>query len=123
MTQILVIDDDIEIREMLKQLLERADYEVSVAPDGKVALRLHHAKPADLVITDIVMPEKEGLETIMELRRDFPSVKVIAISGGGKIEANNYLDIAKAMGAQRTFVKPFELNELLEAVRKLLQKR
>jgi DNA-binding response OmpR family regulator len=107
---------------MLKQLLERAEYEVLVAPDGKTALKLHHANPADLIITDIVMPEKEGLEIIMEFRRHFPAVKVIAISGGGKIEANEYLKTAKALGAQKTFSKPFGLSELLEAVRELLQK-
>jgi len=121
MIRILVIDDDIKIREMLKQYLERAEYEVLVAPDGKAALKLHSANPVDLIITDIVMPEKDGLETIMELRRRFPAVKVIAISGGGKIEANEYLDIAKAMGVTRTFSKPFELRELLAAVRELLQ--
>jgi DNA-binding response OmpR family regulator len=121
MIRILVIDDDIKIREMLKQYLERAEYEVLIAPDGKAALKLHSANPVDLIITDIVMPEKDGLETIMELRRRFPAVKVIAISGGGKIEANEYLDIAKAMGVTRTFSKPFELRELLAAVRELLQ--
>ena len=122
MTWILVVDDDIEIREMLKQYLERAEYDVLVAQDGKVALKLHHETPVDLIITDIVMPEKEGLETIMEFRHHFPSVKVIAISGGGKIEANEYLKLAKALGAQKTFAKPFVIRELLEEVRKLLQK-
>ena len=120
MGRILVIDDDIEVREMLKQYFERAGYDVLVAADGKAATSLQHESPADLVITDIVMPEKEGLETIMEFRRDFPSVKVIAISGGGKIEANKYLTIARALGAQKTFAKPFELKEVLEEVRKLL---
>ena len=122
MTRILVVDDDVEVREMLKQLFERAEFEVLVAPDGKEALKLHHATPADLVVTDIVMPEKEGLETIMEFRNRFPLVKLIAISGGGKIEANEYLNIAKALGAQKTFTKPFVLRELLEEVRELLRK-
>jgi len=122
MTRILVVDDNIEVREMLKQYLERAEFEVLVAPDGKEALKLHHATPAELIITDIVMPEKEGLETIMEFRKRFPLVKVIAISGGGKVEANEYLEIAKALGAHKTFAKPFELGGLLEEVRKLLPK-
>jgi len=121
MARILVIDDDLQIREMLTQFLKRAEYEVLAAPDGKAALKLLHATPIDLIITDIIMPEKEGLETIMEFRRDFPSLKVIAISGGGKIGANEYLNIAKALGAQRTFSKPFELKELLEAVGELLR--
>jgi len=121
MTRILAIDDDIEIREMLQQLLERAGYEVLVAPDGKEALKLHHVKPVNLIITDIVMPEKEGLETIMEFQRQSPGVKIIAISGGGKIEANEYLNLAKMLGAQKTFSKPFELKKLLVEVRELLQ--
>ena len=121
MIRILVIDDDIKIREMLKQYLERAEYEVLIAPDGKAALKLHSANPVDLIITDIVMPEKDGLETIMELRRRFPAVKVIAISGGGKIGANDYLNIAKVLGVTKTFSKPFELRELLAAVRELLR--
>ena len=121
MTRILAIDDDIEIREMLKQLLERAGYEVLVAPDGKEALKLHHANPVNLIITDIVMPEKEGLETIMEFQRQSPGVKIIAISGGGKIAADEYLNLAQMLGAQKTFSKPFELKKLLEEVRELLQ--
>ena len=121
MIRILVIDDDIIIREMLKECLERAEYEVLVASDGKAALKLHSANPVDLIITDIVMPEKDGLEIIMEFRRRFPAVKVIAISGGGRIEANEYLNIAKVLGVTRTFSKPFELRELLAAVRELLQ--
>jgi DNA-binding response OmpR family regulator len=121
MIRILVIDDDINIREMLKECLERAEYEVLVASDGKAALKLHSANPVDLIITDIVMPEKDGLEIIMEFRRRFPAVKVIAISGGGKIGANEYLNIAKGLGVTKTFSKPFELRELLAAVRELLR--
>ncbi len=120
MARILIIDDDPQIREMLKQLFERAGYEVLVAPEGKTGLRLHQMTPADLIITDIVMPEKEGLETIMDFRRNFPAVKIIAISGGGMIEADKYLETAKAMGAHMTFPKPFQLKELLQAVRNLL---
>jgi DNA-binding response OmpR family regulator len=115
-----VIDDDPQIREMLEQLLERAEYEVLVAPDGKVALKLHQANPADLIITDIVMPEKEGLETIMEFRRTFPTVKIIAISGGGRIGPTEYLHSAKLLGAHRTLSKPFEVQALLDAIRELL---
>jgi DNA-binding response OmpR family regulator len=121
MIRILAIDDDIKIREMLKQYLERAGYEVLVAPDGKEALKLHQAKPVNLIITDIVMPEKEGLETIMDFQRQSPGMKIIAISGGGKIEANEYLNLAKMLGAQKTLSKPFELRDLLAAVRELLQ--
>jgi DNA-binding response OmpR family regulator len=121
MARILAIDDDFKIRELLKECLERADYEVLVASDGKSALKLHAADPVDLIITDILMPEMDGLQTIMELRRRFPAVKVIAVSGGGRIGANEYLKIAKSMGVARTFSKPFELRELLTAVREILQ--
>ena len=120
MARILVIDDDPQVREMLKQFLERAEYEVEVAADGNAGLKLHRTKAADVVITDIVMPEKEGLEIIMEFRRFFSAVPVIAISGGGKIGPHDYLATARAMGAQRTFAKPFNLQELLAAIRKLL---
>ena len=122
MARILVIDDDPQVREMLKQLLERAQYEVGVAPDGNAGVKIHQSDPADLIITDIVMPEKEGLETIMEFQHHFPAVRIIAISGGGKIGPHGYLDTAKAMGAQKTFSKPFDLQELLTAVREVLQK-
>jgi len=120
MARILVMDDDPQIRDLLKQLLERAGYEVGVAPDGNAGLKLHRANPADLVITDIVMPEKEGLETIMEFRRSFPAVQIIAISGGGRIGPREYLNTARAMGAQKTFQKPVDLQELLAAVREAL---
>ena len=120
MTRILVVDDDIGIREMLQKCLRRAGYDVSIAPDGNAALKLHWASPADLLITDIIMPDKDGIETIMEFQRHSPRVRIIAISGGGKIEGNEYLSIAKMLGAEKTLPKPFELREMLEAVRELL---
>jgi len=89
MARILVIDDDIQILEMLGQTLEREGYEVVDALDGKEGMRLYREAPTDLVITDIVMPEKEGVETIMELKRDFPDVKIIAMSGGGQINSES----------------------------------
>jgi YesN/AraC family two-component response regulator len=83
MANILIIDDDQQILNMLSQILKRAGYGVVEALDGKQGLKLYRENPTDLIITDIIMPEKEGLETIMELQRDFPDVKIIAISGGG----------------------------------------
>jgi PAS domain S-box-containing protein len=118
--RILIIDDDVEIRAMLRNILERTGYEVVDAPDGKVAMRLHRNEPADLIITDLIMPEKEGIETIIELKRDFPEVKIIAISGGGRSGAKDYLSIAQQMGAMRIFSKPIDRDDLLEAVRELL---
>jgi CheY-like chemotaxis protein len=103
--------------------LEGAGYEVAEAPDGTQGIRLYRQQPCDLVITDIIMPEKEGLETIRELRRDFPDVKILAISGGGRIRPDEYLPLAKKFGAHRTLAKPFEQKELLEAVQELLEER
>ncbi len=120
MARILIIDDDPQILDMLGQTLEREGHEVVDAPDGKEGLKLYRENPTDLIITDLIMPEKEGIETIMELRRDFPDVKIIAISGGGQIDAEQYLSMAQKLGAQRTFAKPVERDELLKAVRELL---
>jgi len=118
--RILIIDDDPQILGMLRQTLEREGYEVIDASDGKEGLKLYQENPTDLIITDLIMPEKEGIETIMELRRDFPDVKIIAITGGGRIDPKQYLSMAKSFGAQYTFTKPVARAELLKAVRKLL---
>ncbi len=117
---IFVVYDEEQMRFMIRQMLEDAGYAVVEAPDGKVALWLSKEKPADLIITDIIMPEKEGLETIMELKRDFPDVKILAISGGGQGDNWQYLDMAIKMGAESTLAKPFENEELLKAVKDLL---
>jgi DNA-binding response OmpR family regulator len=119
--RILVIDDEDQPRQILQQALERAGYEVTTARDGSEGLRRFRAAPTDLVITDILMPEKEGLETIVDLRREFPAVKIIAISGGGRTGSLNFLDIAERLGAQRTLQKPFGLHEMLAVVHELLQ--
>jgi len=121
MARILIIDDDDLFRTMLRKMLEYEGYDVIDAQDGNVGMRLYRKEPADLVITDILMPEKEGIEIIRELRSDFSEVKIIAISGGGSVGINNYLDIAKMLGAQFTFEKPFRREEFLEAVRESLK--
>jgi CheY-like chemotaxis protein len=105
---------------MLRQMLERAGYEVVEAPDGRAGVRLYRQEKADLIITDLIMPEKEGIETITELRRDFPDVKIIAISGGGRIAPEVYLRMARSLGALRTFTKPIERKEIIETVQELL---
>ena len=94
MARILVIDDDDQILRTLHQVLEMEGHEVVDASNGKEGIKLFRENGADLIITDIVMPEKEGLETIMELRRDFPDIKVIAISGGGRVDPESYLTLA-----------------------------
>ena len=106
---------------MLRQALERAGYEVLEGPNGRVGMHLQWTTPADVIITDIFMPEQEGLETIRQLRRDFPTTKIIAMSGGGQIGNVNFLTIAERLGAQRTLQKPFGLREMLETVQELLQ--
>jgi len=121
MARILIIDDDAQLLAMLRQTLEREGYEVVEASDGKAGLKRYHENPTDLIITDLIMPEKEGIETITELRRAFPDVKIIAISGGGQVDPGQYLSIAKSFGVQYTFAKPVERNELLKAVRDLLK--
>ena len=121
MARILIIDDEDQSRDMLSQVLSRAGYDVSTACDGNEGIELFRAVVADLIITDILMPGKEGLETIMELRRDFPEVKIVAMSGGGRTGNLNFLDIAERLGAQRTLQKPFHLQEVLQVVQEVLQ--
>lgn len=121
MAKILVIDDESQVRSMLRVLLEDKGYNVVEAPDGKVGLKLYRDEPIDLVITDIIMPEKEGLETIIELRRFSPKVKIIAISGGGRLGFKDCLDIAQKFGAHRVFSKPLNNNELVDAIAELLE--
>lgn len=121
MGQILVIDDDPEMRAMLEQTLRAAGHEVRLAADGKSGMELNRAKPVNLVITDLYMPGKEGVETIMELHRDFPEVVIIAMSG--KSGAGSLLAATKRLGAARTLEKPFQPPELLAAVEEVLRAR
>ena len=123
MKHIMVVDDDEAIRNLLKTILEREGYEVSAAADGKEAIRLFRRNPSDLIITDIIMPQQEGLKTISDLRREHPAVRIIAISGGGQYGLGEYLDVATALGADQTFAKPFDRLELVKAVRKLLSQK
>ena len=120
MYRILIIDDEPHILLMLKKMLERAGYEIDLASNGKEGLRLFQNKPSDLVITDIIMPEKEGLETIREMRRIQSELKIIAMSGGGKISAENYLETAKIFGASRIIEKPFSQQHMVSTVNELL---
>lgn len=121
MKRILLVDDNDSFRRSLAQTLQRADYEVLPAADGEVALSIFRQQPVDLVITDLIMPEKEGLETIMELRRLQPNIKVIAISGGGRNDPGDYLPIAEQLGAAKTLAKPFTAEEILAAVAQVLE--
>lgn len=120
MKRILVVDDDTQVRDLLGQILQRAGYEVVLASDGESACELFRKSPTDVIITDMVMPEKAGVETIMELRTDFPEVKIIAISGGGRTGPYGYLKLAERFGAERVFSKPLSKNKILQAVQELL---
>jgi DNA-binding response OmpR family regulator len=118
MARILVIDDKALIRKMLRQALELAGYEVVTARNGHEGLQHYRYMPTELVITDLEMPEQDGLETIRVMRQDFPTVKIIAISG-----KDWTLSKTKELGVQRTFQKPFGMQELLAAVHELVETR
>ena len=115
MATILIIDDEEGIRALLRTTLEAAGHEVVEAANGLIGLELYRLRPTDLIITDILMPELNGLDMILELTRAFINAKVIAISGAGG--EKNVLDVAKLLGARRTFQKPFNVPQLLDAVR------
>ena len=120
MAKIYVFDDEPSILLMIKKMLEKAGYEVDIALNGKEGMELFKRNVPDLLITDIIMPEKEGLETILELRKSYPELKIIAISGGGRISPCGYLPGAKLLGANIVFEKPLDQKEFLQAVTLLL---
>lgn len=121
MARILVIDDDPAVRLSAKLALEDAGHRVEEAVNGEEGLKRMRANPADLVISDIFMPEKEGLETIDEIRRNHPQTRIIAISGGGRMDPADYLEIAERVGADRSLSKPFDILQLLDVVKTLLE--
>ncbi len=121
MARILIIEDDDDFRKMLKLMLTQADYEVVDAPNGIVGLKVYRAEQIDLVITDLFMPESEGMETTLALREENPAVKIIAISGGGVQTKLDMLDQMMDFGVQRTFRKPFNTKEFLAAIAELLE--
>ena len=120
MRRILIIDDDHHILLMIKKMLERAGFKVELASNGNKGLELLKRMPVDLVITDIIMPEKEGLETIREMKRLRSDLKIIAMSGGGRISSDNYLETARVFGATRVLGKPFSQKQMVSAVHDLL---
>ncbi len=114
--KVLIIDDEEFVRLTLGQILKKAGFDVIDAANGELGLRKLRQGPVDLVITDIIMPEKEGIETIIEIRRDYPDLPIVAISGGGRSGNTDFLKVAKAFGAKETLQKPFRVNEVLDAV-------
>ena len=116
--RILLVEDDARVREVLHQTLAEAGYDVVATRDGEEALAVYAATPADLIITDLLMPRKDGVETIRGLRRQHPDARVIAVTGArGRF---NRLTAARHVGAHHTLVKPFGLSDLLTAVRDVL---
>jgi CheY-like chemotaxis protein len=121
MARILLIEDDESVRTLLLLTLAHYGHDVVEARNGREGLdRFRETKP-DLVITDIVMPEKEGFEVLMKIRRKNPALKIIAISGGGLHNAAHYLHTAKLLGAAKVLAKPFSNETLMAAVNELLE--
>ena len=120
MARILIVDDDPDIGIMLKQLLERHGHEASAVLNGHKALESLELSPFDIVITDIIMPEMDGIELIMAIRVKYTQLKVIAISGGGRINSDVYLQMARLMKVRHTLQKPIKADDLLTAIKDLL---
>ncbi len=121
MPTILFVDDNPQLVDIHSTYLREMGYSVLTAGDGQVALDMLDEHPIDLLVTDVVMPGKEGFETIMEVRTKFPAMPIIAISGGGRIGARDYLTLAMSMGAQATLSKPFSAAALHREVKHLLK--
>ena len=120
MSHILVVEDSEDLRYIVKDILKKAGHRVSEACDGSEVSQRLAGDPIDLVITDILMPEQEGIQTIVQIRRNNPDIKIIGMSGGGKGGAEHYLEMAREFGANATMLKPFKKAQLLELVDKLL---
>ena len=120
---ILIVDDDNAMRETLAEALTRAGYKVSQCADGKDVIDALKKESADLLITDLFMEETDGLGTIMNVRKEFPEMKIIAMSGGTQLTDHDYLPIAKRLGAHRTLHKPLNGPVLLKAIEELLPRK
>lgn len=121
MASILLIEDEEMVREALAETLEQGGYEVRVASNGKQGIQLYQNNPADLVITDIFMPEQDGIETILQLTREYPEIKILAISGGGDwMRSLEFLEHAALFGAIKTLTKPVDPKKLLDTIRDIL---
>jgi len=122
MARILIIEDVKIARYALREILENGGHEVTEAENGNEGIALQKAQPFDLVVTDIIMPEKDGVETIIVLKRDYPILPVIAISGGGRTRNLDFLELAKRYGADEVLAKPFSEQDLLQCVAACLAK-
>jgi DNA-binding response OmpR family regulator len=119
--RILVIDDDIDLCLVMREVLQANGYEVSLGADGTQGIASQRNRPASLLITDIFMPNREGIETIRDFRKEFPCVPIIAMSGGGRLRTQGSLFTAKELGAAIILRKPFEMSDLLRSVAEVLR--
>jgi DNA-binding response OmpR family regulator len=121
MTRVLLIEDNAAMRELLRTILEQEHYEVLEAPDGEIGTQLFREQLPDVVLTEILMPKKDGIETIRDLRKEWPQVKIIAMSGGGyRVTQQSVLSAAEDFGALGTLAKPFFYQTLLRTVATVL---
>lgn len=121
MSTILVVDDEKEILKYMQNLLENAGYKVKTAENGNAAIKIFKQSPPDLVITELLMPEKDGAEMVIELRSDYPDLKVIIITGNGKnLKAEDHLELIESLNVNYSFIKPVDSNKLLCEINKLL---
>lgn len=120
MARILVIEDEEIVRGVIRRVLSAKGFEVLEAEDGRMGLEMYDKGSIDLVLTDIVMPNKEGLETIRELKKIDPEAKIIAVSGGGRNTPYDYLKLAEKFGAAKSFEKPFDWDDLVGTIHDLL---
>ena len=118
--KVLVIDDDMLVRRTISRILEHGGYQVALAEDGAKGVAKFRSERPDLVITDIIMPEQEGIETIIQLLRENPKAKIVAVSGGGRLGSMDFLTVASKLGAAAILRKPFEPAELLGCVARAL---
>ena len=116
MARILVVDDEAMLRGVVRKMLERNGHEVSDAADGVLGMEAYRRQPTDIVLTDIVMPNKDGIQLIIELKKEFPTVRLIAMSGGARTSERDFLEVAKHYGVRQVLHKPFSRAELEAAV-------
>lgn len=115
--KILIIDDDFRIRNLFRLWLEREGFEVFEAENGMEGVRIQRNNPMDLIICDLIMPVQEGIETISQIKNEYPDIGIIAISGGGKIGPDSYLKVAQQLGAWRVFTKPVDMRLMIKTIK------
>ena len=119
-TRVLVIEDDADLRSLIHSYLEEEGFEVTTAADGREGIQRLRRDPAEVVITDIFMPNKEGIETVFDLKHEFPDTRIVVMSGGTSVvKGMDYLGLARKLGANKTLAKPFTMKQLADAVREV----